>query len=167
MRFVLWSATVAFLSLSSLVASAGAQDKPAADDPVAEDLKLLQGKWEMLHVNDKAGEPTLRSVKEIEGNRETLRRYDIKSGKLLREHTVEFSLSRSGDVRIFTFYAVGGDPKQGQSFIYKVDGDSFYDAPGLLQGDTYRNYSESPAVWHWKKVKAEAAAEPRQPKTPQ
>ena len=166
MRFLLSFATVASLGLALWTASAQAQDKKPADDVLAQDLKLLQGKWEMLHVLDEAGEPKLRSVKEIEGNRETLRRYDVKTGKLLREHTVEFTLARSGEVRVFTFYAVGGDPKQGQSFIYKVDGEYFYDVPGLLQGDTYRNYQESPSVWRWKKVKAEAAPTVEKPKPP-
>ena len=160
MRLLLLCATVVSLGLGRLAA---AQDKAPNDDPLAQDLKLLQGKWELLHGN---GGPTLRSVKEIEGNRETLRRYDAKSGKLIREHTVEFVLSRSGDVRVFTFYSVGGDAKQGQSFVYKVDGQSFYDIPGLLQGDNYRNYQESPIVWHWKKVKEGNAPEQGQAQVP-
>ena len=163
MRFLLSFATVASLGLASWAASAQAQDKQPEGDVLAQDLKLLQGKWEMLHVLDEAGEPKLRSVKEIEGNRETLRRYDIKTGKLLREHTVEFALAKSGEVRVFTFYAVGGDPKQGQSFVYKVDGEYFYDVPGLLQGDTYRNYAESPAVFRWKRVKETTPPKPATP----
>ena len=99
MRLVFLWATVVSFSLGCLAAYAAAQDKAPDDDPLAQDLKLLQGKWELLHGKDAAGAPTLRSVKEIERNRETLRRYDAKSGKLTREHTVEFSLSRSGDVR--------------------------------------------------------------------
>ena len=160
MRLLLLCATVVSLGLGRLAA---AQDKAPNDDPLAQDFKLLQGKWELLHGN---GGPTLRSVKEIEGNRETLRRYDAKSGTLIREHTVEFVLSRSGDVRVFTFYSVGGDAKQGQSFVYKVDGQSFYDIPGLLQGDNYRNYQESPIVWHWKKVKEGNAPEQGQAQVP-
>jgi len=145
--------------LGWLVASTTAQEKAPDDDPLAEDLKLLQGKWELLHGNEGRGAPTLRSVKEIKGNRETLRRYDAKTGQLKRENTVEFVLSRSGDVRVFTFYPVGGDPKQGMSFVYKVTAESFFDIPGLLHGNTYRNYQESPTVWHWKKVKETDAPE--------
>lgn len=153
MRLLLLCVTAVTLGLGQLAA---AQDKTADVDPLAEDLKLLQGKWELLHAGRSA---TLRSVKEIDGNRETLRRYNAKSGKLIREQTVEFILSRSGDVRVFTFYPVGGDPKQGQSFVYKVAGESFYDIPGLLQGDNYRNYQEPPTVWHWTKVKEGNAPE--------
>jgi hypothetical protein len=149
MRLSLSVIATVSLSLALSVASVKAED----DEALAQDLKLLQGKWEMLHVNDAAGKPTLHSVKEIEGNRETLRRYDVKTGKLLREHTVEFKLSKSGDVHVFTFYAVGGDPSQGASFVYKVDADNFYDVPGLLQGDTHRNYQDSPSVFRWKRVK--------------
>lgn len=166
MRLVFFWATAVSFSLGCLATYAAAQDKAPDDDPLVQDLKLLQGKWELLHGKDETGAPTLRSVKEIERNRETLRRYDAKSGKLTREHTVEFNLSRSGDVRVFTFYSVGGDPKQGQSFVYKVDSESFYDVFGLLQGDKYRNYQESPTVWHWKKVKEGNAPEPKQAISP-
>lgn len=137
-----------------------AQDARPADG-LAEDLRLLQGKWEMLHGNDGAGGPALYSVKEIAGNRETLRRYDAKTGKKIREHEVEFTLSASGDVRIFTFYGVGGDPKQGLSFIYKVDAKNFYDIPGLLQGDAHRNYQDTPNVFRWKRIEDPHAPEPR------
>jgi hypothetical protein len=165
MRFVLLWGTVVSFGLGSFVAIAAAQDKDPGDDPVVQDLKLLQGKWELLHGNEGRGAPTLHSVKEIEGNRETLRRYDAQSGKLLREHTAEFTLTRSGDVRVFTFFQVGGNPKQGQSFVYKVDAENFYDIPGLLQGETYRNYQESPTVWRWSKVKE--GVKPKLPKVPE
>lgn len=167
MRFVLLWATVVSFGLGSFVASVAAQDKAPDNDPLAQDLELLQGKWELLHGKEGTDAPALRSVKEIEGNREALRRYDFKTGKLVREHSVEFILSRSGDVRVFTFYSVGGDPKRGQSFVYKVDGESFYDVSGLLQGETYRNYQESPTVWHWKKVKEGITQELVKPKVPQ
>jgi hypothetical protein len=153
MRSAPFAATVISLCLAACAISARAQEDKPADDVLAHDLELLQGKWELLHGNEGKGEPTIRSIKEIKGNQETLRRYDVKTGKLTREHSVDFTLTRSGDVRVFTFYSVGGDSKQGQSFIYKVDAGNFYDIPGLLQGDDYRNYQETPRVWHWKRVK--------------
>lgn len=157
MRIERLLAAVIFLVLAAGEPSAGAQDaKPTDDQPqadvLAEDLKLLQGTWEMLHGNEGRGAPTIRSVKQIEGNRETLRRYDARTGQLTHEHSVELALSRSGDVRVCTFYAVGGDPKRGLSFVYKVDAENFYDIPGLLGGE-YRNYQATPKVWHWKRVK--------------
>jgi hypothetical protein len=154
MRTTFFRPTLVALALAASGTLSHSQDKEPDDAALAEDLKLLQGKWEMLHGNEGKGPPTIRSVKEISGNRETVRRYEIATGKLLREHSVDFTLSTSGNVRVFTFYGVGGDPKQGASFVYKVTADYFYDVPGLLQGDTYRNYQDSPTVWRWKRVGA-------------
>jgi hypothetical protein len=153
MRITLSWATLVALCLAAFLTPSQAQDNKPKDDALAQDLELLQGKWELFHGNEGKGEPTIHSVKEIKGNREMLRRYDVKSGKMTREHSVDFTLTSSGSIRVFTFYAVGGDPKQGLSFVYKVDAENFYDIPGLLQGDMYRNYQESPKIWHWKKVK--------------
>ena len=127
------------------------------DEDLAADLALLQGSWELLHGNEGKGPPNTRSVKTIEGNTETLRRYGIKSGKLNHEHSVEFKLSKSGAVRVFTFYPVGGSPEHGGSYVYQVDKDNFYDIPGLLHGEQYRNYQSRPRVWHWKRVAEEAS----------
>ena len=144
-----------------------AGEKPLPDETLAQDLKLLQGKWELVHGNDGKGVPSTRSVKEIKGNQETLRRYDVKTGKLTHEHTVDFKLSASGNVRVFTFHAVGGDPKRGQSFVYKVDAENFYDIPGLLHGEPYRNYQETPVVWRWKRVKEGTSPQGTSPTAPE
>ena len=147
------SLSLALWALPTAAQQAKPEDSKSDEDVLAQDLKLLQGQWEMLHGNEGRGEPTIRSVKEIEGNRETLRRYDARTGQLTHEHSVEFTLSRSGDVRVCTFYSVGGDAKDGLSFVYKVDAENFYDIPGLLDGDKYRNYQQMPRLWHWKRVK--------------
>lgn len=132
-----------------------AEETTVGDRDLAADLALLQGSWELLHGNDGKGQPDTRSVKTIDGNKETLRRYSAKTGELLREHTVEFQLSKSGAVRVLTFFAVGGSPRRGLSYVYKVDKDNFYDIPGLLHGDEYRNYGPAPQVWHWKRIPEE------------
>lgn len=159
MRGIFQTTAIALLGVAGPWMAQAQDEQPA--DVLAEDLKLLQGKWELALGNDGAGRPTLYSVKEIAGNRETLRRYDGKTGKKIREHAVDFTLSQTGGVRVFTFYPVGGDPKQGQSFVYKVDADNFYDVAGLLQGDGYRNYQATPAVWRWKRIADPSAPEPR------
>jgi hypothetical protein len=161
MRIVPKMASLFALVLACFASSLVAQDERPAEEATAEDLKLLQGKWELMHGNDGSGGPSIYSVKEIAGNRETLRRYDVQSGKKIREHAVDFTLGTSGDVRVFTFYAVGGDPKSGQSFIYKVDAENFYDVSGLLQGDTFSNYQSRPMIWHWKRIADPNAPEPR------
>lgn len=145
-RLVVIAALV--FTLVSVVSGFAAEDvKP--DVALAKDMELLQGGWEMRHGNEGKGEPTIRSTKLILGNRETLRRYSIASGELLSEKTVEFKLSRSGPVRVFTFYPVGGDAESGLSFVYKVDENEFYDTTGLLHGTEYRDYSSVPTTWRW------------------
>jgi hypothetical protein len=158
-------ATIAIFtaSLLALTLIARAQDeKPAKDTEdkdIAADWKLLQGTWELIHGSDGKGRPTIRTLKTIEGNKETLRRYAIDTGKMMREHSVELQLTKSGSVRVCTFYGVGGSPDDGMSFVYKVDEENFWDIPGILQGDEYRNYQKDPTVWHWKRV-VEAADKP-------
>lgn len=89
------------------------------------------------------GEPNTRSVKTIEGNTETLRRYSIKTGNLGHEHSGELKLSKTGSVRVLTFYAVGDSPENGLSYIDKVDKDNFYDVPGALSVDRYARLLEA------------------------
>jgi len=140
-------------------AGADAPSEPGADD----DLKLLQGSWELRHGNEGKGAPTLRSLKTIIGNRETLRRYSIPTGEMLSERTTEFELSKSGPVRVFTFHPVGAEPKSGFSYVYKVTNNEFYDVTGLLHGTEYRDYSDAPSIWRWTRVierAADGAAEP-------
>ncbi len=143
-------ASMAMWLLAISASAVTAQDD--TDDPTAADLKLLQGEWELFHGNEGIGAPTIRSVKEVVGNRETLRRFDIASGKMIHEHSVDFKLSQSGNVHVFTFYAVGGDPRNGGSFVYKVDEKNFWDIPGLLRGKEFRNYQLTPTIWHWTRV---------------
>ncbi len=131
------------ICLFSLSAVGQDETSKTQDEVLAADLKLLQGNWELMQENT-------RSVKTIEGNKETVRRYDRRTGELRREHTVTFELSQSGDVRVCTFFLEPGG--RGVSFIYKVDNENFYDIPGLLHGDRFQNYQEQPQLWHWKRV---------------
>lgn len=158
--------TVCLLALTLI--ARGQDEKPVEkeqDKDITADWKLLQGTWELIHGNDGKGRPTIRTLKTIEGNKETLRRYAIDTGKMVHEHSVELQLTKSGSVRVCTFYGVGGTPENGQSFVYKVDKENFWDIPGILQGYKYRNYQKDPTVWHWKRVvedlkKAEDADKP-------
>ena len=135
---------IAFV-LCLFTSSAFGQDgivKPE-DKQLASDLEMLQGSWELMHGNT-------RSVKTIVGNKETLRRYDPKTGELRHEHSVTFELSKSGAVRVFTFLFHPDRPSM--SFVYKVDEENFYDIPGLLHGERFQNYQERPKVWRWKRL---------------
>ena len=148
---------VCVMSAVTYLVHADDDAKKEIDKDLASDLALLQGSWELIHGNEGDGPPKIRSVKDVEGNMETLRRYDIKTGELKHEHSVEFKLTKSGNVRIFTFKQVGAPAKFGLSYVYKVDKDNFYDIPGLLHGDQFRNYQNVPMVWHWKRVVEDAS----------
>lgn len=145
-------AIVCLVAFSGMVIAA---DESLKDPDLAADLRLLQGQWELFNRGPGEGPPSIRSVKQIEGNRETLRRYDLDTGKLVQEHTMEFRLSKDGDSRVFTFYPPGKPADEGLSFIYKIDNEAFYDIPGLLNGPKYRNYAPIPKVWVWKRVAEE------------
>lgn len=168
MRPILAILTIGFFAVTMI---AHAQNDKAVknsgklteDKEIAADWKLLQGSWELLHGNEGKGRPTIRTTKTIEGNKETLRRFAVDTGKMVHEHSVELQLSKSGDVRVCTFYGIGGSPDDGMSFVYKVDEENFWDIPGILQGDDYRNYQKDPTVWHWKRV-VEDANKPELPK---
>lgn len=134
----------------------------SADDPSLEDdLEQLQGTWELRHGNEGKGLPTIRSVKTITGNRETLRRYSIETGQMMSEKTVEFELHDAEPVRVFTFFPVNSPKKAGYSFIYKVEKDDLYDITGLLHGTEYRDYSTVPTMWRWKRITEQPAPEPK------
>ena len=148
---------VCITSAVTYLVRADDEAKKEIDKDLAGDLALLQGSWELIHGNEGDGPPTIRSVKVVEGNVETLRRYDINTGELKHEHSVEFKLTKSGNVRVFTFHRVGAPPKFGLSYVYKIDKDDFYDIPGLLHGDQFRNYQPVPTLWHWKRVVKDAA----------
>ncbi|OJW03197.1 MAG: hypothetical protein BGO49_00020 [Planctomycetales bacterium 71-10] len=138
---------------------------PPRDPATGDDMMRLQGAWEMRHGNESKGDPTIRSVKMIIGNRETLRRYSIATGELLGEKTVEFRLSQSGPVRVFSFRPIGGEASAEYSFVYRIVNDEFYDVTGLLHGTEYRDYSQTPAMWRWTRVRGQAADGAAEPGT--
>jgi hypothetical protein len=152
MKKTVFAVTSLMVLAFSLTCAVGDDDANETDKELAADLASLQGSWELLHGNQGKQPPNTRSVKTIAGNTETLRRYSIETGKLKHEHSVEFKLSKSGSVRVFTFYAPGGSAENGLSYIYRIDKDDFYDIPGMLHGDQYRNYLRKPKVWQWKRI---------------
>ncbi|MBS0207996.1 MAG: DUF1349 domain-containing protein [Planctomycetes bacterium] len=156
-------ASVVLLALAvvtmATAAPEAAHTNSSQDGELAADLEALQGTWELATGKEVQGAAGSRSVKTITGNRETVRRYRLPTGELSSEHTVEFTLRRSGAVRVFTFFPVGGEPEQGRSYVYRVDHDDFFDVPGLLAGHDFDNYQVLPKVWHWKRVVSDKASE--------
>ncbi|QDU03212.1 hypothetical protein V6x_29240 [Gimesia chilikensis] len=151
-------------TVAPLAVQADEKPRTSENDPeLQEDLKKLQGTWELYHGNELKGAPTIRSVKIIKGNIETMQRYNLQ-GKLAREWQVEFILQKDGDLKIFTYYPVGGKPGQGASFLYRIQGDRFFDVPGMFSEKKYRNYLREPAFWVWNRVKDEDADRQKQTK---
>ena len=131
------------------------------DKDLAADLKLLQGSWEQTFGNDGTGKPTIRLVKTIDGNTETRREYLLKTGEVRNETIADFKLSKSGDVRVFTFHFRGTPDDQNLSYVYSVDKNIFYDVPGLLHSE-YRNYRTPPQIYRWKRVSKKEAEGPKE-----
>jgi Tol biopolymer transport system component len=125
--------TTAVVAAVLVFASAALADH----DPLVEDLAAIQGKWttQVAGPNGKA----LTAIKEIKGNTET---YSLVQGaEVVHKRDVEFRLSRlDNKVRMFTVtrvvYLLG--PDQGRSFeinrsyLYKIEGDTFFEVGGLL-----------------------------------
>ena len=68
---------------------------PAADD-LDPDIKELQGKWESTSTD---GARVVRMEKHVTGIRETVRIFV--DDQLVRQHSVDISVERRGDVRVF------------------------------------------------------------------
>ncbi len=87
------------LAAGATTMRADEEKQPAENEPrtsendaeLKEDLKKLQGTWELYHGNELKGPPNTRSVKIIEGNTETMQRYNLQ-GNMVRQWQIEFIL---------------------------------------------------------------------------
>src|SRR5207237_738807 len=70
--------------------------------PQADQLQRLQGKWESELTEQGIAAGLRRVVKEIKGQKETVTYYG-KNHEVLRAHTVDFKLSKTGDIHVFTY----------------------------------------------------------------
>lgn len=127
-----------------------------------QDLKSLQGRWERAIAPDDAGENkhggAAKAVKEIKGNAETVR-YVNDAGDVVYATSADLKLEQSGRAKLYTFSNfkvtqgkwAGGDPPKGAvSYIYRVDGDVYHEAHGLLVDSPA---GAKPAVVTWKRMK--------------
>ena len=154
-QLMLFSPFLLCLCLPSAT-TADEKDESETKKAIAKDLKLYQGTWELLPTA--ANSLKYRSVKTIKGNTSTIRRYDIDTGELVREHTSTFELLIDGGVRVNRF-RIGTGRGRGFAYIYKVDDQYFYEATGLLQKDEYRTYTREPKLFRWKRTADSAAPE--------
>lgn len=117
-----------------------------------DDAASVQGRWQRL-TKDSQGR-TVRFEKEHRGRKTILTAFD-EAGAVAYSHTSEFELSRSGKVRVFTYFnlVVAGTKPAGaeerRSYIYKVEGDRFFEVQGLLIGQE----KDEPVFLVWDRMK--------------
>ena len=144
-------AVAALIALSLAAADAN----PSAKD----DHKALQGKWERpLTSGDPDAHGASRAVKEISGNRERVT-YFSDADEPVYVTTADFCVEERAPVKLYTYrnFAVekgksaGGDaPKGAVSYIYRVEGDLYHEAHGLLIDSPP---GSKPVVVTWKRAK--------------
>ena len=145
----------------ALVARSGvAVDANSPADSTAErDLLEVQGRWEREEPAG-SGAAYRRVVKEVKGNEESVAYYR-EDGSVWRAHRAQFKLSRTGDVKVFTFSNVqitDGDGKgsrfQGPaSYIYVATDRQFKEVSGFLPGQE----AQPIAALVWKRAQEDPA----------
>ena len=141
-------ATFISLSLAAGTATASAKD----------DHQSLQGNWERpLTSGDPDAHGASRAVKEISGKKERVT-YFNDAGEGVYVTTADFKVEDRPPVKLYTYTnfkvekgkSAGGDaPKGSVAYIYRVDGDLYHEAHGLL--DTSPAGSK-PVVVTWKRA---------------
>ena len=143
-----------FLVFTPLAVALSADLSHGAESAPPEDLKIVQGMWEREEPADSPASYR-RATKDVKGNKETVSYYDGK-GQLVRRHKVDFTLSRMGDVKVFTYtqMEVTDGPQKGAkmpgpvSYVYWANDKFFREAWGFLPGQ-----EAPPALLYvWKRV---------------
>jgi hypothetical protein len=118
------------------------------------ELKRLQGRFERTFTN-KAG-VQFRTIKDVAGDQSTVTTFDD-VGNIVEEHRSTFKVEKRGSVNVLSFFnvVVTAGPDKGstdpatRSYIYRLDGDNFAEAWGLLDGD-----NSPPRMFYWKKTQS-------------
>lgn len=128
---------------------------------VEQDLQALQGRWERPLSGadgDEDAHGAARAVKEIKGNGETVTYYDD-AGKAVHATAADFELEASGRVKLYTFSNLkvtqgkekgAGGSDRPLSYIYRVEGDLYHEAHGLLINSPA---GSNPSVVRWERAK--------------
>jgi len=149
------AALLAVMMLSSRATPARAAD--AKDETSQSQLAEVQGRWEREEPQG-SDASYKRATKEIDGTRETVTYFDA-DGKVVRQHKVDFKLSKAGDVNIFTYvnWEATEGPQKGTklpgpvSYIYRVSEKQYREAWGFLPGQENRRS----VLLIWKKAEGE------------
>ena len=145
---------VLFLSpRTAPVRAAEEKDQATSEGQLAE----VQGRWEREEPQG-SDASYKRATKEINGTKETVTYFDA-DGKVVRQHKVDFKLSRVGDVNIFTYtnWEATEGPQKGTklpgpvSYIYRVSEKQYREAWGFLPGQENRRS----VLLIWKKAEGE------------
>lgn len=98
------------------------------DAELAKDMQTLQGRWR--HHFWKNGKLVERMIVEFNGTANTTQWVD-ENDNILRGRSGTFELSRSGGVKLMTFF-LGGSRMESSSFIYTLSGNQFQIVSGML-----------------------------------
>ena len=150
-----WFLVLASLSVALPAVSRAAEpEKESGAKSNADDLKIIQGMWEREEPSGTQASYK-RATKEIRGNKETVSYYDAEN-RLVRRHNVDFTVSRMGDVKIFTYtqMEITEGPQKGTknpgpvSYVYWANDKFFREVWGFLPGQ------EAPPVvlYIWKRA---------------
>ncbi|MGI9516178.1 MAG: hypothetical protein ACR2NP_03955 [Pirellulaceae bacterium] len=121
-----------------------AQDEATAtnDSDIAERvLGMAQGTWELTM---ERGGQEIYSIKEIEGNKETISRY--RDDELIAQWTVDFEVTHANGLNMFTYrnMTFTHGPNEGNtnpgpfSYVFKIHDDEWHEVHGVKQGDSRR-----------------------------
>src|SRR2546421_3997061 len=133
--------------------AADAKEESSSQSQEAE----VQGRWEREEPQG-SDASYRRATKEVNGTKETVTYFDA-DGKVVRQHKVDFKLSRAGDVNIFTYtnWEATEGPQKGTkmpgpvSYVYRVSEKQFREAWGFLPGQENRRS----VLLIWKKAEGE------------
>jgi|SRR4051794_31377594 len=125
----------------------------SADEDSAAELKRIGGRFERLFQN--AAGTTFRAVKEVDGDQSSVTTFDD-VGNVVESHGSTIKTEKRGDVRVLSFFnfVVTAGPDKGHvelgtsSYIYRLDGDTFTEVWGLLDGD-----DSPPRMFQWRRIK--------------
>ena len=123
-----------------------------------DDASQLQGRWERSLTGDSEVKGAAKAVKEISGDKENVT-YLNSGGDAVYATTASFKLENTGRVKLYTFsnFKVtkgseqGADRSKGAvSYIYRVEGDTYHEAHGLLNDSPA---GSKPSIVTWKRAK--------------
>jgi len=128
------------------------QQSCAQDDNAAE-LKRISGRFERYFKN--AAGTTFRAIKDVVDDQSRVTTVDD-VGNVVEAHTSTIKVEKRGPVRVLSFFnlTVTAGTQKGHvepatnSYIYRLEGDTFTEVVGILEGD-----SSPPRMISWRRIK--------------